>query len=74
MSQLLSFLDIPSCKSLHGRFFRNIELTVGSSLRRVATKSMRDAIDEEVIMTLDDEKKIRTIFKGELTGWHNRVI
>ena len=32
MSQLLSFLDIPSCKSLHGIFFRNIELTVGSSL------------------------------------------
>ena len=72
MFQLLLFLDIPSCKSLHGRFVRNIELTVGSSMRRVATKSMRDAINEEVRLTLDDDKK--TIFKGELTGWHNRVI
>ena len=51
MSQLLSFLDIPQCQSLHGSFFRNIELTVGSSLRKIAIDSMQDDIDEG-----DDEK------------------
>ena len=57
MSQLLSFLDIPSCKLLYGRFFRNIELTVGSSLQKIATESMQDAIDEEVRITLNDDAK-----------------
>ena len=47
-------------------FFRNIELTVGSSLRNVATKSMRDAIDEEVRLTLDDDKKYKQYLKGNL--------
>ena len=57
ISQILSFLDIPSCKLLHGRFFRNIELKVGSSLRKIATESMRDTIDEEVRITLNDDEK-----------------
>ena len=59
MSQLLSFLDIPSCKSLRGRFFRNIELTVGSSMRKIAIESMREAIDKEVRITLNDDAKYK---------------
>ena len=81
MSQLLSFLNIPSCKSLHGSFFRNIELTVGSSLRKIATESMRDAIEEEVRTTLNDDAKYKQYLKGNLQvgiavsfdmGWNKR--
>ena len=81
MSQLLSFLDIPSCKSLHGRFFRNIELAVGSSLRKIATESMRDAIEEEVRTTINNDAKYRQYLKGNLQvgitvsfdiGWNER--
>ena len=63
MSQLLSFLDIPQCQSLHGSFFRNIELTVGSSLRKIVIDSIQDAIDEEVRLTLDYEKNSNNINK-----------
>ena len=38
--QLLSFLDIPNCKSLNGRFCRNIEWTIGPPLRKIAIDSM----------------------------------
>ena len=63
MSQLLSFLDLPQCNLLHGRFFRNIELTVGSSLRKIVIDSIQDAIDEEVRLTLDYEKNSNNINK-----------
>ena len=66
MSQLLSFLDIPSCKLLYGRFFRNIELTVGSSLQKIATESIQDDIDEEVRIALNDDVKYKQYLKGNL--------
>ena len=81
MSQLLLFLNIPSCKSLHGRLFRNIELTVESSLRKIATESMRDAIDEEIRIKLNDDAKNKQYLKGNLQvgitvsfdiGWNKR--
>ena len=34
ITQLLSFLDIQNCQSLNGRFFKNIELTIGATLRK----------------------------------------
>ena len=81
MSQLLSFLDIPQCKSLHGSFFRNIELTVGSALRKIEIDSMQDAIDQEVRLTLDDKKEYEQYKQGNLRvgitvlfdiGWNKR--
>ena len=44
-------------------FFRNIELIVGSSLRKLAIDSMQDPIDEEVRLTLDDEKNTNNIIR-----------
>ena len=81
MTQLLSFLDILSCKSLHGRVFRNIELADGSSLRKIATESMRNAIGEEVRIILNDDIKYKQHLKGNLQvgitvsfdmGWNKR--
>ena len=63
MSQLLSFLNIPQCKSLHGRLFKNIELIIGSSLRKIAIDSMKKAIDEEVRLTLDGGENTNNIKK-----------
>ena len=34
MAQLLSFLDLSNCKTLNGRFFKNMELSIGSILRK----------------------------------------
>ena len=59
MSQLLSFLDISKFKSHHGRFFRNIELTIGFFLRKIAIYSMQEDIDEEVRLSLNDENKFK---------------
>jgi len=35
LSQLLSFLDLPNCKTIDSRFFNNMELAVGSTIRKV---------------------------------------
>ena len=57
MAQLLSFMDIPNAKSIHQRFFKNIETTIVKHLRKIAVKSMDEGIDEEVRLTVNDEKK-----------------
>ena len=57
MSQLLSFLDIQNTKSLSKRFMSNMEKSIGNDLRKVATDSMLEAIEEEVRLTLNDEDK-----------------
>ena len=81
MSQLLSFRDIPQCKSLHGRFFRHKELIVGSFLQKIAIDSMQDTIDQEMRLTLDDEKEYEQYKQGNLRvgitvsfgmGWNKR--
>ena len=57
MSQLLSFLDIKNTKSLSLRFMRNMEISIGNDLRKVATDSMLQGIEEEVRLTLNDDDK-----------------
>ena len=57
MSQLLSFLDIKNTKSLSLRFMRNMEKSIGNDLRKVATDSMLQGIEEEVRLTLNNENK-----------------
>ena len=55
MAQLLSFLDLLNRKNLNGRFFKNMELIIGVTLRKIANKSMDKATDEEVKLILKDE-------------------
>ena len=66
MAQLLSFLDINNCQGLNGRFFKNIEVTIGSTLRKITDDSMQKAIDEEVKLTLNDENKYKEYKAGNL--------
>ena len=61
MTQLHSVLDILNYKSLNGRFFKNIELTIGRSLRKVAIDLMEKPIEKEVRLTLNDKKIILKI-------------
>ena len=56
MPQLIYFLDIPNAKSLHKRTFNNMEATIWKHLRKVAIKTMKEGTDEEVSLTLNDEK------------------
>lgn len=81
MSQLLSFLDIPQCKLLHERFFRIIELTIGYYLRKIAIYTMKEVIDEEVRLTVEDSEKYKQYKEGKLRvgitvsidmGWNKR--
>ena len=66
LNQLLSFIDLPNCKTFDSTFFNNIELTVGSTLRKVSSKSMKEAIKEEVELTLADEIKQSKYEIGDL--------
>ena len=59
MAQLLSFMDIPNTKSLHQRFLRKMETTIGKHLRKVAVRSMGDGIYEEVRLIVNDENKYK---------------
>ena len=52
MDQLLSFLDLSNCKTLNARFFKNMELTISSTLRKVALESMEEATKDEVRLTI----------------------
>ena len=54
MVQLLSFLDLPNFKTLNDRFFENMELTIGSTLRKIALESMEEATEEEVRLTINN--------------------
>jgi len=81
MAQLLSFMDITNAKSLHQRFFKNMETTIGKHLRKVAVKSMDEEIDEEVRLTVNDEKKYNEYNNKKLSvaltvsfgmGWSKR--
>ena len=57
LAQLLTFLDLPNVKAVNGRFFRNKELIVGTILRQVGTKAMKDALEEDIKLTLENEEK-----------------
>ena len=57
MAQLLSFLDLPNCKTLNDRFFKNMEQTIGSTLRKVVVESMEEATEEEVRLTINNEEE-----------------
>ena len=59
LAQLLSFIDLPNVKAVNGRFFRNMELIVGTSLRSVGTKAMKEALLEEIELTLGSEEKFK---------------
>ena len=81
MDQLLSFMDIPNAKSLHQRFFKNMDTTIGKHLRKVAVKSMDEEIDEEVRLTVNEENKYNEYKNKKLTvalnvsfdmGWSKR--
>ena len=81
MTQLLSFMDIPNEKSLHQRFFKNMETTIGKHLKKIAMTSMEDGIDEEIRLTLNDESKYTQYKNKNLTvaltvsfdmGWSKR--
>ena len=49
MAQLLSFLDLPNCKTLNRQFFKNMELTIGLILKKVA-------LEEEVRLIINNEE------------------
>ena len=49
MAQLLSFLDLPNCKTLNRKFFKNTELTIGLILKKVA-------LEEEVRLIINNEE------------------
>jgi len=81
LSQLLSFLDLPNCKTIDSRFFNNMELAVGSTIRKVSAKSMDEATNEEVKLTLADEIKQKQFEQENLLamitvsfdmGWNKR--
>ena len=81
LSQLLSFIDLPNCKTFDSKFFNNMELTVGSTLRKVFAESMEKATKEKVKLTLVDEMKQQKFDKGNLLamisisfdmGWNKR--
>ena len=81
LSQLLSFIDLPNCKTFDSKLFNNMELTVGSTLRKVSTESMEEATKEEVMLTLTDEMEQQKFDKGNLLamisiplnmGWNKR--
>ena len=81
LSQLLSFIDLPNCKTFDSTFFNNMELTVGSTIRKVSTKSMDKATNEEVKLTLADEIKQKQFEQENLhviisisfdMGWNKR--
>ena len=57
MAQLLSFLDLSNCKTLNSGFFKNMELIISSTLRKVALRSMEEAIEEEVRLTINNEEQ-----------------
>ena len=63
LSQLLSFIDLPNCKTFDSKFFNNMELTVGSTLRKVSAESMDEATKAEVKLTLADEIKQKKLNK-----------
>ena len=81
MAQLLSFMDILNAKSLHQRFFKNMEITIEINLGKVTVKSMDDGIDEEVRLIVNDENKYKQYRNKKLTvvltisfdmGWSKR--
>ena len=55
MAQLLSFLNIPNCKSLSCRYFRKIELTIDPTLRKIAIYSKVEYIEDEIRLNLNNE-------------------
>ena len=59
LAQPLPFIDLPNVKVVNGRFFRNMELIVGTILRRVGTKAMEEALLEEIELTLGSEEKFK---------------
>ena len=66
MAQLLTFLDVSNCKSLNGRFFRIIELTIGPTLPKIAIDSMGKSIEDEVRLTLKNDNEYKKYKKGDL--------
>ena len=64
LAQLLSFIDLPNVKTVNERFFRNMELIVGTSLRKVGTKAMEEALLEEIKLTLGSEEKYKECLNG----------
>ena len=67
MSQLLSFLDIRNTKSLSLIFMRNMDKSIGNDLRKVATDSMLQGIEDEVRLTLNNENDFNT-YKQNVTN------
>ena len=57
MAYISSFLSIKNYQNLKGRFFKNMELTIGAILRKIVNESIEKATDEEVRLTLNDKQK-----------------
>ena len=81
ITQLLFFLDLPNCKNLNSWFFKNTELTIGSTLRKVALESMEEVTEEEVRLTINNEEQQTQFNKRNLSlgisvsfeiGWNKR--
>ena len=66
MTQLHSVLDILNYKSLNGRFFKNIELTIEPTVRERTIDSMENSIEEEVRLILNDKDEYRKYKEGNL--------
>ena len=66
MAQLLSFLDLSNCKTLNGRFFKNMELSIGSILSKAALESMEEATEEEGRLTINNDEQQKEFDKGNL--------
>ena len=66
LAHIFSFLDLPNVKAVNGRFFRNMELSVGPILRQVGAKAMKEALEEEIKLTLESEEKFGMWKQGNL--------
>ena len=80
MNRLLSFLNLQNARFLNKRFIRNMKSSIGSNLRKVATDSMKEAIEEKFRFRLainDGKNSTNTNriskTKTKLVYWYNRV-
>ena len=71
IKQLLSLLDLPHAKSYDKNAMYRVEEDVGKVLRAVAEKSIDEAIQEEIRLTLNEKHEVwQAVFdiKPELAG------
>lgn len=65
MNRLLSFLNLQNTRFLNKRFIRNMKSSIGSKLRKVATDSMEEAIEEKFRFRLEKIQRIQIEYQKQ---------